>query len=247
MSESSSSPSPLFPQTRWTLLQQLREGSTVESKNAMEKLCRAYWYPLYAVARRKGMSEEDAQDATQGFFMQLLRRESLHSADQSRGKLRTLLLASFDNFMKEQWRAAQRQKRAGSAEHVPWVDLEEAESRYLQTAELCSSDIETFYNREWARFVLERSMAALRASYIEKGQADRFDVLAVFLTQADPAEEMSAAAIRLGISYETFRVALHRIRQQYRDKIEQELALTLDTDDPGDIKQELRELFKAFE
>jgi DNA-directed RNA polymerase specialized sigma24 family protein len=247
MSESSPHASPLFPPTRWTLLQKLREGSEQESRSALETLCRAYWYPLYAVARRKGMNEQDAQDATQGFFLQLLTRDALLSADQTRGKLRSLLLGSFDNFLKEQWRSAMRQKRGGGAEHIPWPDLAQAELRYMQTEASCGNDVETLYNRDWARSVLERSLNALRHSQLQRGQETRFEALCVFLTQSDPDHDMASAATAINMNAEAFRVALHRLRQQYRAKIEAELALTLDTDDPAEIRNEMTELFKAFE
>jgi DNA-directed RNA polymerase specialized sigma24 family protein len=247
MAAAFSDASPQFPLTRWTLLQQLREGSELESHSAMETLCRAYWYPLYAVARRKEMAEPDAQDATQGFFLQLLTRESLLAVEPSRGKLRVLLLAAFDNFLKEQWRMAQRQKRGGGVEHIPWVDLEAAEQRYLQSGLTVGGDIETLYNQEWARSVLERSFTALRESQRSRGHEQRFEAMSVFLTEAEPEVDMATVAARLQMSVETFRVALYRLRQQYRMKIEEELSLTLDTEDPAVIRQEMMELFRAFE
>jgi RNA polymerase sigma-70 factor (ECF subfamily) len=246
MSEPSSNVSPLFPPTRWTLLQKMREGSEQESRGALETLCRAYWYPLYAVARRKSLNEQDAQDATQGFFLQLLTRDALQNADQTRGKLRSLLLGAFDNFIIEQWRSTTRQKRGGGAEHIPWPDLQEAEYRYLQTDHTAVNDVETLYNREWARSVLERSLQALRQSQIQQGQVQRFEVLSLFLTQADPGLDMAAASAALSLSVEACRMALHRLRQQYRAKIEEELALTLDTNDPAEIRQEMTDLLRAF-
>jgi DNA-directed RNA polymerase specialized sigma24 family protein len=234
-----------FPHTRWTLLLTLREGSPEKSKDALEALCRAYWFPLYVVARKR-LSEFDAEDAVQGFFLSLLRRDALTQVDESRGRLRTFLLTAFENFCNQQWERQNTQKRGGEIEHIQLFTVHGAESRYIKHAEASTDDVETLYNREWARTVLEGSLEALSQDYAERGQKARFDLLAAHLTQEDPEISMAQSALSAGMTAEAYRTALHRLRQQYRGKIESELARTLDTRDAGVIREELHELFRAF-
>lgn len=195
------------------------------------------------------MSREDAQDAVQGFFECLLRRETLHVADQEVGKLRHLLLHAFENFCRQQWQKATRQKRGGSVEHVElneFCDIQHAEQRFLQ-ANAAGVSIETLYNREWAGAVLERSLQALQEDYARRGWQARYDLLVrPLLQEQDDDTSLGMLAAHAGMTAGALRVTLHRMRAHYRDKIERELALTLDTDDPQLIRSELAELFKAF-
>ena len=235
----------LFPKTRWTLLQRVRSGSGEEARAALETLCRAYWYPLYSVARQKQLSEHDAQDAVQGFFESILRRDTFSTADESVGKLRQLLLRAFDNYCGQQWHRANRQKRGGGVEHVVFIDAAQAEHLYLKSQDR-SISIETLYNRAWASAVMERSLQALRDDYIQRGWQDRYDMLVGVLLQKGDDDNLAALAASQGITAGALRVNLHRMRGHYRDKIERELAVTLNTDDPRLIREEMAELLKAF-
>lgn len=241
-----SSPTP-FPNTRWTLLQKLRDGSEEDARVALESLCRAYWTPLYAVARYERIPEHDAQDAVQGFFVTLLRRETFAKADASQGKLRSLLLKSFHNYCHTEWRKAQRQKRGDGAEHVPLHDVLAAEERLSKDLQAPGLSAERLYAREWARAVLDRSLSALRAHYVERGQTERFDLLQGPLMQDDDAARLDALAAAADMAPGALRTALHRMRAQYRERIERELSTTLDTTDPAVIQHEIGELFRAFD
>lgn len=234
-----------FPVTRWTLLHSLREGSAEESKHALEILSRAYWFPLYVVARKR-FSEIDAEDAVQGFFLNLLKRDLFQQADASRGRLRTFLLVAFESYCNHLLKRENTQRRGGEAEHISLITVHGAESRYIKHAEASTEDTETLYNRIWARTVLETSLQSLSQEYARRGQSPRFQLLAVHLTQADPEEELQASASAAGMTAEAYRVALHRLRKEYRKKIELELAKTLDTAEPSLIREELNELFRAF-
>ncbi len=241
-------PTSSFPNTRWTLLHRVRAGSEAEAREALETLCRAYWQPLYRVARRSGLTEHDAQDAVQGFFESLLRRETFSTANETVGKLRQLLLSAFDNYCTQQWYRARRQKRGSGAEHVEFtafVNAGQAEQRFIE-ADAGSASIEVLYNREWATALLERSLEALRSEYARRGWQERYDMLVGPLLQQDDAEGMAELAARSGTTAGALRVVLYRMRGHYRDKIERELATALDTDDPALIRAELAELFKAF-
>ena len=234
-----------FPATRWTLLQALREGTETDAKEALELLCRAYWTPLYIVARSNGLKEPDAEDAVQGFFESLLEHETLNKVDQSRGMLRTYLLNAFEYYRMKAWRDRKTIKRGGRSETFHYSDSAEAEERFLQLSSQ-EADIVTLYNREWARRLLARSLTALRNDHIRKGQEARFDLLVVHITQAENEETMAQAAEKEGMSWNSFRAAVFRLRRSYREKIEDELASTLGTRDPEVIRRELHELFTAF-
>ncbi len=236
-----------FPNTRWTLLQRLRDGTEEDARAALDILCRAYWMPLYAVARMRSMTEHDAQDAVQGFFESLLRADTFLRASKAQGKLRSLLLNAFENYCISEWRKATRAKRGAGAEHVPIFDTESAERRLALDIAAKDLPVETLYNREWARSVLERSLEALRADYAARGLAARFEVMAGPLMEDDDSESLVALAEQCGMEPGAFRVALHRLRVQYRARIEQELSATLNSADPAAIQEEKMDLFRAFD
>ncbi len=237
----------LFPATRWSLLQRVRGGTIEEKQAALNILCRAYWYPLYIVARRKQLNEHDAQDAVQGFFESVLRLETFSIADEAAGKLRQLLLGCFNHFCGQQQLRATRQKRGGGAEHLEFteaIDIELAEQRYQQAD--TSASIEALYARAWAGAVMERSLDALREDYFKRGWHERYELLVGPLLQNGEDATLAQIAASSGTTPGALRVTLHRMRGHFRDRIERELAETLGTDDPRLIRGEMVELFKAF-
>jgi DNA-directed RNA polymerase specialized sigma24 family protein len=237
--------SPQFPHTHWTLLKSLEGASDEERQAALNGICKAYWYPLYAAARRKGLGEEDAQDIVQALFLRLLKRGTLLEVDQTKGKLRTFLLAMLDNLMHQQWRTDTRVKRGGGAEHLSWIDVTDAESRLLHAP--AQGDQDKLFLRDWASTLLQSSLDRVRDSYQQKQQLDRFELLAPFVTQPEYDRRIVEVAEEQNMTAAHLRVLIYRFRQQYRESIEQEIALTLDTSDPAQIRQEMVELFKAFE
>lgn len=237
----------LFPSTRWSLLQKLREGTEEEAQAALEALCRAYWQPLYCVARRQQMSEHDAQDAVQGFFESILRRETFVTADETAGRLRQLLLRAFENFRTQQWQKTMRQKRGGGAEHVELdglIDAGKAEQVFQQSDP--AQSIESMYDREWANALLVRSLEVLRADYAKRGWLDRYELLLGPLIQHGDESRLADLATSAGMTAGGLRVMLHRMRAHYRAHIERELSLTLGTDDPAVLRAEMQELFQAL-
>ncbi len=240
------SAAPLFPATRWTLLQTLREGSDADALEALELLCRAYWMPLYMVARRFALKPEDAEDLVQGFFESLLEADSLQNVDPSLGRLRSYLLKSFQNYQSKQWHASRTMKRGGVIDLISHTLMDEAEAHFLQIADE-KADIETLYNREWTRLLLERSLEKLRQQHLSKDLGELFDELVVHLTRDETEAARMASAEKLGLSSLGFRQAVFRMRRAYRGCIEDELAMTLGTSDPEVIRREVCELFKSFE
>ncbi|MGV3663899.1 MAG: RNA polymerase sigma factor [Prosthecobacter sp.] len=233
--------------TRWTLLQRVRSGTPEEARAALETLCRAYWQPLYSVARRKQFSEHDAQDVVQGFFESMLRRKTFATADESVGKLRQLLLTAFENFCTSQWRHAQRQKRGAGAEHVEFTEMvhaANAEHRYL--AYDGSLSIDALYNRAWAGTVIDRSLEALRQDYARRGWQQRYELLVNAMLQKEGEASLVQLAETCGTTPGALRVTLHRMRSHYRSMIERELAATLDSNDPALIREEMAALVAAF-
>src|SRR5580698_1192963 len=118
-----------FPHTRWSVVVAATSQEEPQSAVALESLCRAYWYPLYAHARRSGKSPHDAQDVTQEFIFRLLEKRWLYSADPAKGRLRTFLIVALKNFMNNEWRRLSAQRRGGGQTPIP-IDAEFAESRY---------------------------------------------------------------------------------------------------------------------
>jgi RNA polymerase sigma-70 factor (ECF subfamily) len=234
-----------FPATRWTLVQTLREGSEADVKVALEALCKAYWAPLYIVARQTGLSVHDAEDSVQGFFESILERDALLRADQNLGKLRSFLLIAYERYRIKTGRSKVAAKRGSGIEPLSASASEAAEARYLQVSAE-GTDVETLYNREWARSLLERSMSALRRDYEKQGQGERFSLFAVHLTEAGGEDSLSDSAVKAGMSYSAFRQGVFRLRRSYRERIEDELAVTLGTRDPETIRQEMLDLFRAF-
>lgn len=237
----------LFPSTRWSLLHKLREGTEEEARAALEALCRAYWQPLYCVARRRQLSEHDAQDAVQGFFESILRRDTFTQAEESVGKLRQLLLRSFDNFCTQQWQKTTRQKRGGGLEHVcldAAMDPARAEQIYQMSDP--AQSLEALYNREWANALLSRALEALRADYEKRGWQERYTLLLGPLIQQGDETHQGELAAGAGMTAGALRIMLHRMRAHYRAHIERELSHTLDTNDPATLRAEMQELFKAF-
>jgi len=145
------------------------------SQAALSELCRLYWYPLYAFARRRGYAPPDAQDLTQGFFLHLLERRSLKQADRLKGKFRSFLLASFQNFLADQADKARSLKRGGNREFISF-DAQDAESRWgLEAADHLTA--ETIYDARWAMTLLSRAVDQMREEFAVRGETCRFEVL----------------------------------------------------------------------
>ncbi len=218
-----------------------REGSP-QSPAALERLCRAYWYPLYSFARRQGREPQEAADLTQDFFLHLLATNALASVNQEKGRFRSFLLASMKNLMANNWNRARRQKRGGG-EPVFSLDEEMAENRYrLEPAGDLAPD--KIFDRQWAETILSRALERLRHECDTAGKSKRFDEVKVFLLGEKEGGTLSAAAGRLGLSLAAVKGVVHRLRRRFRELIEDEIAQTVTRAE--DVEQEIRDLFTAF-
>jgi RNA polymerase sigma-70 factor (ECF subfamily) len=242
-SDSPSSEAPqFFPHTRWSLVLAATRKDAPESAAALEALCRAYWYPLYAYVRHCGQSPHDAQDLTQEFFCRLLAKRWLDSADREKGRLRTFLIVALKNFMSKEWRRASAQRRGGGQLQVPF-DTEFAESRYAADYSAKLAADETF-DKQWALTLLDLTVNRLRAEFAAAGKAGDFEALKGCLMAAHGAIDYASVASRLGMNEGAARVAVHRLRKRFREIYREEISQTLS--DEADLDGELRHLAAAL-
>ena len=231
-----------FPHTRWSVVLAATQRPSSEAAEALEAICRAYWYPLYAFARRCGHAPPDAQDLTQEFFFRLIEKRWLDAADREKGRLRSFLIVALKNLMANEWRRTAALRRGGRKTHVP-IDTVFAESRYAADphAGLAADDV---FDRQWALTLLERSVERLRAEFAAAGKPGDFDVLKGSLMAERGAIDYAAAAAGLGISEAAARVAVHRLRKRFRAVFREEISQTLADD--ADLDGEVRHLAAAL-
>ena len=217
-------------------------SDTTHARAALEKLCRAYWYPLYAYVRRRGYSPDDAQDLTQEFFARLLKGNWLERADRQRGKFRSFLLASINHFLADEWDKARAQKRGGGVPAVP-LQLDAAETRYGHEPADTSTPEQNF-ERRWALALLEEVLRQLAAEYEREGRKELFAELNPCLVGERAAQPYAEIAARLGVSENTVKSTVHRLRQRYRQLLREEIAHTVFG--PAEVEEELRHLFAVL-
>jgi len=238
----SSVPRARFATTRWTMVLAAGRRSSPDAARALEDLCRAYWYPLYAYVRRRGHAKADAEDLTQAFFARLLEKDFLRAAAREKGRFRTFMLVAFQRFCANEWDRARAQKRGGG-QVILSLNLDTAERRYHAepTDELSADRI---FERRWALTLIEQTIARLRREYETAGKGGDFDQLKTFLT-ADSGEIPYAQLVeKLGQNEGALRVAVHRLRKRFRELFRQEIAQTVSS--PDEIEGELRHLLSAL-
>jgi RNA polymerase sigma-70 factor (ECF subfamily) len=231
-----------FVTTRWTVVLSARDPRSPHADTALETLCRAYWYPLYAYTRRLGHAPADAQDLTQEFFSRLLEKEWLASVDREKGRFRTFLLVALKRFLANERRRVSRQKRGGDVAHLP-LNTEIAENRYLAEPPL-ELPIDRLYERRWALTMLERTMDRLRDEFGHAGKAAEFARLKQFLATDKSAIAYAEIARDLGLTEGAARVAVHRLRRRFREIFREETAHTVAAAE--DVDEELRHLLSAM-
>lgn len=229
-----------FATTHWSLVLRAGHQDGPAATEALDKLCRAYWYPLYAFARRQSCNPEEAQDVTQEFFSRLLAKNHLQMADPNRGRFRSFLLASMKNLLANERRAAARQKRGGDI-LIFSLNEHEAEARYrLEPADGTTPEI--IFERRWAETILTRVLDQLEAEYT--GHHMRFDELKVFLIESKGTAAFAGIATRLGVTESALKSVVHRMRHRYADLFRDEVAQTLS--DPDDVDGEIRHLLTVL-
>jgi RNA polymerase sigma-70 factor (ECF subfamily) len=230
-----------FPNTRWSVVLAARQRPSAESAVALEAICRAYWYPLYAFVRQSGHSPHDAQDLTQEFFCRLLEKRWLDTADPDKGRLRTFLIVALKNFMRKEWRRASAQRRGGGQAPIQ-MDTTFAESRYA--IDHHAANAEENFDREWALTLLDLTVNRLRAEFESAGKPGDFEALKSCLMAGRGTIDYAEAAGRLGVNEGAARVAVHRLRKRFREIYREEISQTLA--EGADLDGELRHLAAAL-
>ena len=227
-----------FPTTRWTLVRTAGGTRSSQSQEALATLCEAYWYPLYACLRGRGVSIDDAQDLTQGFLARVIEKGALARADPARGRFRSFLLASLTHYAANERDRAVARKRGG-----PLLNLEGAEARYQLEPH---SDLtpERLFERRWALTLLSRVLARLRQEFASTGKEPTFEALKRWLTADGGGASYREAAAGLGLSEPAVRVAVHRMRRRYHALLRDEVGRTVAT--PRDVDAELEYLRRAI-
>lgn len=233
-----------FATTRWSLVNAAKDQLGNQSQAALQDLCAAYWSPLYAFARRRGLSTNDAEDITQAFFAAVLSGNWLEPAEQQRGRFRTYLLTLFKRFMAAEWRKEAAVFRGGNQTVLSLQFAFDDAEKSFQAEPACDGTAEQSFDYQWALTVLDRVWGRLRARYAERGQADVADLLRCTITTVPDDETLHQMATSSGKSTATLRVAMHRLRTRYRQALHDEIAETID--DPVDIDVELNELLQAL-
>lgn len=228
-----------FQTTHWSVVLQ---AAGRDSSSALEGLCRAYWYPLYAFVRRQGYDVADAQDLTQGFFELFLAKRYLDDVDRDKGRFRSFLLASLKHFLANEWKKAGRQKRGGRVQTVSF-DAMEAEEHYRhEPAE--ESSPELAYDCGWARTILNKVLTKLRGEFEQSGKGDRFEVLNGLLFVDPPPGEYTRLAALWKVTESGVRSSVQRARQRYAALFREEIANTVR--DSRDVDGEIAHLLKAL-
>lgn len=233
-------PDARFRTTRWSMVRAAGEQNNAESAQAMAELCQAYWYPLYAIIRRRCPDQATAQDLTQEFFARVLEKGYVAAVRPERGRFRTFLRVALQRFVSNEWNKSRAQKRGGN-QLVLSLDFAGAESRNI----LEPTDGETpehLFDRQWALQLLELVQQRLREEYVASGKLNTYEKLKPLLIGM--SEDYSPVAQELGMTPGAARTAVYRMRQRFRELLRFEIAQTVA--DPNEIEDEIRELFAVL-
>jgi len=246
-SDDSSSPShpakrSHFATTRWSVVRAAGRTPSPQSREALETLFSTYWYPIYAYLRRRGHQPAEAQDVTQGFLTMLLEGNLFRIADPDRGRFRSFLLKSLQNFVTDEARKAKALKRGGGR-HQLSLDFAEGEERYVREP-ADEMTPERIFERRWALALIEQVMALLRDEYERRGKLAEFESLQTHLSGDREQVPYSRLAEQLGMTEGAVRVAAHRMRRRYRELLRAEIAHTVASTD--EVDDELRQLMQCL-
>lgn len=228
-----------FQSTHWSVILAAGDPANPRAEAALEELCRAYWYPLYVFARRRGQSPEEAEDLTQKFFLRLIGNQLLCGLKREGGKFRAFLLQSFKCFLINEWHHEHAQKRGGGKTIISIDDAAEARYREL----LATATPDALFEREWAWTVLSRTETRLREDYAKEGKSAMFQWLRGYLPGAERAASYAETSAALQMNEPAVRMAVHRFRRRYSECLRQEIKATVTT--PEQIDEEIRFLIAA--
>ena len=232
-----------FATTHWSLVGAAKPGEAnpTRARAALEELCRAYWYPLYAFVRSRGYAAHDAQDLTQAFFARIIETDGFASADRKLGRFRSYLLGAMKHFLANEWQRSQTQKRGGRVHFIAW-DALDPEGRYADAGQQSDSP-EHLFDREWALQTIAGALQGLREEMAGTGKGEQFDVLKGSLTGENELSREEIAA-KLAMSEGAVKVAVHRLRQRYRRLLRATIAETVSNE--ADLEDEMRYLIEVL-
>src|SRR5207248_636285 len=226
-----------FTTTHWSVVLTAQDESPA-AHEALENLCRTYWRPIFVFLRRQGISQEEAEDITQGFFASLLEHRNLDAVRREQGRLRSYLLGALKYFLADERRRGMAIKRGKGQRLIPLEELRADERAEMEPADPVTPEL--IYERRWASTVLERVLNLLKDEYQRAGNAALFESLKELLPGEPDAPSQKEIAARLGMTENAVRQAFYRFRQHYQSLLREEIAQTVAT--PGDIEDELRHL-----
>jgi DNA-directed RNA polymerase specialized sigma24 family protein len=232
----------IFNTTHWSVVLAAGDLGATDARIALTRLCQTYWYPLYCCVRRHGYSPEDAQDLTQAFFAKLLSNNQIALAEPERGRFRTFLLRSLENFLRSRHRDATAQKRGGGMELLP-LEMESAEGRY-ETEPPDNLSPEVLFERQWAGALLETVLGTLRNEFSVTGRIELFHALEPHLWGDETSTPYASVAATLDMTIVAVRVTVHRLRQRFNDLLRAEISNTVETS--SDVDAELRYLRRVL-
>jgi RNA polymerase sigma factor (sigma-70 family) len=227
----------VFATTHWSVVLKA-QGESPAAQEALEKLCRTYWRPIYGYVRRHGVGTQDAEDLTQGFFALLLERKDLKSVRKEKGRLRSYLLTSAKHFLADEARRAMALKRGKGHRLIPFEDIREGERIEMERCDRLTAD--QIYERRWAFTVLEQVMTRLRGEYRSAGNVRFFDQMKKMLMDEPDRPSQAQVATEFGLTENAVKQAFYRFRQRYQTLLREEIAHTVAK--PGDVEDELRHL-----
>ena len=231
-----------FTTTHWSVVVRAGGTDSAHAGQALDQLCRTYWYPLYVFVRRKGHSPHDAEDLTQAFFARLLEKKYVAQADRERGRFRTFLLAALTHFLADEWDKARRLKRGGGREIISF-DAASAEERY-RLEPVDQLDAAKLYERRWVTTLFDQVLARLEQEFRNEGKGELFDGLKSSLLAEDCGLTYSQLGARLSLNEDAVKQAVHRMRRRYRELFHDEIAQTVAG--PGEVEEELKHLFAVL-
>jgi RNA polymerase sigma factor (sigma-70 family) len=232
----------VFATTHWSVVLSAGQAESPQAAEALEKLCRTYWYPLYVYVRRRGYEAPDAQDLTQDFFAHLLAKGFPRGVAPERGKFRSFLLASLRHFLVDHHRHEDAAKRGGGQRTVS-LDESRTEERFRLEPQHELTP-EKLYEREWALTLLDRAQSRLREEYVAAGKGELHDRLKGFPLAEKRENSFQQAATELGVTEGALKSAVHRMRARYRQLVREEVAHTVA--DPAEVNEEARHLIAVI-
>ncbi len=232
-----------FEPTRWSMILASAQTQAPGARSALAELCRTYWQPLYAFARRRGYDHHRSQDLIQGFFLSLIESKSLSRVDPMKGKFRSYLLASLQNHMASEHTRENAQKRGGGM-HFVSLDDDDSETKFRASVHASTLPAETVFEREWAVAAVESALARLEEDFEKRSKREVFNALKPFLLGDQPQGAYDRVAAELKISAGAVRTGVHRLRHEFRAQLRREVAKTVES--PDQIEEEMRHLRGAL-